>query len=925
VINPRHALGIGALAVAFLCPSPGATVEYGSPAGRLPAEHLRTSPFNAILPSGRIVTPAGTSVVTGMNALGVALSPDGRYAVVSNDDERQGRTHSLLDPLTTGGYSLAVVETATMRVVDRYTDPNAQFFAGVAALPDPANPARTLVLASGGPSNIVYALTLDANGHLTADRRYTIPIAGPIDPNFGDADHSFPGSIVVSRDGRRAYVVNEGGGNVAAIDTAQRVTSGIARGVGFFPFGAALAGDHLLVTNEGLMRYATATTPSLVPPFLVPAPDLQRASSLSLLGIAPGGDLATAAADATAGPPALAMDPPTDGLHVVGGAHPTAIVTTPDGAYAFVAMTNVDRIATVQLTGTPHVAGGTELRLFDRGPYGTQPTALALSADGSTLYVALAGLNAVAVLDARDPLHLHRRGLIPTGWYPTALTLSHDDAALFVVNTKGFGHDANFTGDPTIFADANATWSTLERIDLASVRLTESTVTTLHNARVAIAKNPPAYPKALRNVVVILEENKTFDSMLGDLGYGPADREYVQFGEKITPNLHALARRYALAGNMFADAEESDAGHQFFAGGIATAYSERTLFVKTGRYPLINKNEDPEDYPRLGYIFNELARRNIPFRDYGDLVRVAGYDEGQAPDVRTDDPGFVNTDDRTAPTQGLGGMYTQSVPALAILGGHIDLNYPGWNLRIRDERRAREFLRDYDALVRVHRQPRYTYIWLPADHTGAGADIPPIPEEVADADRALGMIVQYFSHLPSWKNTTIFIAPDDAQSTQDHIDEYRTYTLVVSPYAKPHFVGMRHLSTVSVLKTTEQILGLHPLAIGDLLATDMSDFFGRRADLRPYTALAVPTQTASVEGNRIAQLLTLTDQSNADQDTVRGARIVALSRRADDLARRRHAMRPAVYAHLQAEYYQDALAVVRDEPAPDRDLDDDDE
>ncbi len=129
-------------------------------------------------------------------------------------------------------------------------------------------------------------------------------------------------------------------------------------------------------------------------------------------------------------------------------------------------MTNVDRIATVALRGTPRAVGGTELRLFDKGPYGTQPAALALSKDGSRLYVALAGLNAVAVIDARDPVHLHRLGLIPTGWYPTALALASDDRTLYVVNTKGYGHDAGFTGDPAIFADSNATWSTLQKVDL---------------------------------------------------------------------------------------------------------------------------------------------------------------------------------------------------------------------------------------------------------------------------------------------------------------------------------------------------------------------------------------------------------------------------------------------------------------------------
>ncbi len=79
------------------------------------------------------------------------------------------------------------------------------------------------------------------------------------------------------------------------------------------------------------------------------------------------------------------MDAAPDGLRLVGGAHPTAIVATADGAYAFVAMTNVDRIATVALGATPHVAGGTELRLFDRGPVrhaadgaGAQPRRIAL-------------------------------------------------------------------------------------------------------------------------------------------------------------------------------------------------------------------------------------------------------------------------------------------------------------------------------------------------------------------------------------------------------------------------------------------------------------------------------------------------------------------------------------------------------------------
>ena len=807
-----------------------AVVQYGAPAGRLPAGHFHSAVYDAILPSGRLVTPAGDNVVVGMNAFGFALSPDGRFAIVSNDDEREYKVHSAIDPLTFGGYSLTVVDTTTMSVVDRYRAFNEPFFAGVVALTDPQNAARTLVLASGGPSNIVYAFTLDSGGHLAPDAAHVIAVPSPGDPAFADAGHSFPGTLVTARDGRRVYVVNEGGDAVSAIDTARRSVSGVTRMVGFFPAGAALAGERLLVTNEGLMRYAR-TAEQLVPPFREPPADLLRASSLSLVGTTPDGDLS--AADVPPFVPAVPMDPTPDGTIVIGGAHPTAIAVSPDNAYAYVAMTNVDRIATVVLDATPHVVGGTELRLFDRGPYGTQPDALALSKDGTRLYVALAGLNAIAVIDAHDPIHLHRLGLIPTGWYPSALALSANDRVLYVTNAKGFGHDAGFTGDPAIEADSSTVWSTFEKIDLAQVHVSTTTLTTLKNTRVVTGSKPPSYPKALRNVVVILEEARTFDSVLGDLGYGPADPGLVAFGETVTPNLHALARRFAVAGNLFADAEESDAGHQFVYAGIATAYTEKTLAVKSGRRTLVNANEDPEDYPRLGYIFNSLARHKISFRDYGDLVRLAGYDEGAAADPKTDDADFLGPDDVHALTHGLGGRYTLDVPAPAVLAGRIDLNYPGQNARIRDERRARDFMRDYDLLVKAHRQPRYTAIWLPSTDAG-------------DGDRALGEIVQHLSHLASWKNTAIFIMPASAQNARDHVDEYRSYAVVVSPYAKRTFVGMRHLSTVSVLKTTEQLFGLPPLALGDLLATDMSDFFTPKpANARPYTVVPVSPQTGA--------------------------------------------------------------------------------
>jgi DNA-binding beta-propeller fold protein YncE len=776
-------LGTGTVGAAAAVPPP--VVTFSAPAGALATGHLRGMTYDAVLPSGRLVTPAGTSAVVGMGALGVALTPDGRYAIVSNGAERGGHVRSGVDPQTAGGSSLAVVDVASMTVVDRYRAADESFYAGVAALADPQDPARVLVLASGGGTHAVYAFTLDAGGHLSRDRTHVIPIPGRTDQAFADSGLSYPAALLAARDGRHAYVVNELGDGVAELDTERRALVGGLHATGFRPAGVALAGSRLLVTNEGMMRYGVLPAPAEAPPFRIPAADLRRASSLAMLALYPDGNLA----DENGG---VAMDPPPDGLATVGGAHPTGIVTTADGGYAFVAMANVDRVSVVELGAAPHVLGGVELRLFDHGPYGTQPTALALSRDGSRLYVALAGLNAIAVIDARDPAHLHRLGLIPTGWAPNALALAADDRTLFVVNERGFGTDTGFTGDPSVEGDASAVWSTLQRIDLASVRLAETTRATLAATR-RVLTSAPRYPKAIRNVVLLLVQGRTFDAALGDLGVGPADPAFVNEPESVTPNLHALARRYALAGNLFADAEDADAGQQCALAGLTSAYTARHLGT-VGRGPFA-RSQDPENELRTGTIFNALARQQLSFRDYGALLRVAGYANG---------------------------AYTLDAPAAAVLSGHVDASYPGPDPAIPDGRRADEFARDYGSLA----PPRFAAVWL------AGRD-------PAEGDRALGAIVSFLSHRPQWRSTAIVVMPIAAEGGRDHVDEHRTFAVVVSPYAKRRFIGQRHLSTAGALKTIDGILGLPALTLGDLLATDMSDFFTSVPDPSPYEALPV--------------------------------------------------------------------------------------
>jgi DNA-binding beta-propeller fold protein YncE len=757
----------GALAAPAVAAAP--TVSYAPPAGLLPAGRLHGSVYDAVLPSGRFVVPAGVSAVTGVDAEGLALSPDGRFAIVGNDDNGSLQALSPIDPAATGGPTLAVMDTATMTPVEHLRAPAGEtFLGGVVAVRDPASPERTLVLAAGGAGDAVYAFTLDADGQLTPDGRNVIRIPGPTDPAFANFGDSGPTALVVAPNGFHAYVVDAAGGTVATIDLLTRRLVGAPRPVGFFPSSAALAGSRLLVSNEGMMRYGVVAQRTPAPPFGTPPAALDRASSLSLIDVNASGALAPPALD-TAGPSTVPMDPPADGLHVIGGAHPTAIAVTPDTRYAFVAMTNVDRIATVALDETPHVAGGTELRLFDRGPYGTQPCALVLSRDGSRLYVAMRGLNAIAVIDARDPLHLHRLGLIPTGWAPNALALSNDDRTLFVVNQMGFG------------SVGSAIWSTLQRIDLAGIKLAESTRATLGATRTVVTV-PATYPHAIRNVVEIAIDGRSFDD--------PA----------VTPNLHALAERYALANNFYADAATADLDHHVLVSGIATAFAE----LKAGSGDAVFAGaDDPEDASRIGSIFDALARRNISYRDYGGFLGLAGL---------------------------AGGTYGFDVPAPASLAGHVDLDYPAPDPAVSDLSRADAFVRDYEALVATDATPRFAYVSLP----GAQA---------ADTDAAIGKLVDRLSHLITWRTTAVIVVADGTGVASDHVTAARSFALVISPYAKRRFTGGRHLSSASVLTTVDGIFALPPVSLGDLLAGGMTDFFTRLPDARPYIALrAAPAQ-----------------------------------------------------------------------------------
>ncbi len=109
------------------------------------------------------------------------------------------------------------------------------------------------------------------------------------------------------------------------------------------------------------------------------------------------------------------------------GSHPSALLLSPDEKTLYVALANTDYVAAVSTEdGKPTHWFSTKLAGLEYG--GTSPVALALSPDGKQLFVAAANLDAVAIFDTAGATKSNSSetpqrasGFIPTEWYPTAL------------------------------------------------------------------------------------------------------------------------------------------------------------------------------------------------------------------------------------------------------------------------------------------------------------------------------------------------------------------------------------------------------------------------------------------------------------------------------------------------------------------------
>lgn len=505
------------------------------------------------------------------------------------------------------------------------------------------------------------------------------------------------------------------------------------------------------------------------------------------------------------------------------GLHPSGMVLSPSHLRLFVACSNSDLIYVID-TRTDEVIERISVRREAGLPFGSSPNALAISADGQTLYVANGTDNAICTIQLGSPSRV--LGFIPTGWYPGSVLLDETSGLLFVANVKGVGS----RNQKTQAAGFNS-HDHLGSVSIIPIpdeqKLSEQSAQVLANNSLVkeLVSSKLRTLGKFKHVVYIIKENRTYDQIFGDLPQGNGDPDLVFFGKEVTPNHHKLAEEFVLLDNYYCSGILSADGHQWTDEAYVTDYIEKFFGDFSRSYPY--DGDDALAYASSGFIWDNVLRNGLTFRDYGEFVEaIIEPADATFSDIYSD---FVN---------GTQNVKIRAKANLEQLQPYLCPSYVGFPNKVPDVYRAAEFIKELKAFEKSGDFPNFSILLLPSDHTsGTSPGLPTPRAAVADNDVALGQIVEAISKSKFWKETCIFVTEDDPQAGLDHVDGHRTVGMVISPYTKRKEVVSTYYSQINMVRTMEEILNIPPMNQMDLAAEPMFDCFTEQPDFRPYEAL----------------------------------------------------------------------------------------
>jgi DNA-binding beta-propeller fold protein YncE len=767
-------------------------------------------PDLGITGNGRLLHPEGTLVDLGNFPTGGAVTPNGRfYWTIST-----GRGHN----------DIRIVSVKTKSVVQVVPLPGSS--GGVAM--DPSRPLAYVSGVSdsdsghadqqepglaGREGDVIHVFDYSATTGRARFRRVLAvppPANTPPPQNFpptNTAPVAWPDRLAISPDGARLLVPLNLADQAAIVD----VGSGAVRYVatGSYPYGAAITPDG----KTGLVSNEASGTVSFV--------DLAAGTKI--------GDV--------------------DLGHLT---HPEAIAVDRPGRLAYVAVANSDRVAKLDVQSRTAVGSLSTARAAGDG---TTPTALTLTPDGSHLLVAESGADELAVFRTSNDSLV---GRIPTAAYPTDVRVTPDGRTLLWIAAKGLGTGPNLNG-PNPFETTDANTNSFEYLpiitlgkagllrfpgdgEIADLTGVADAQVQPSNAQSAPGGTPLRANGPIKHVFYLVRENRTYDQVLGDDARGDGDPSLTLFANE-TPNLHALVRRFPLLDHLYANSEASIDGHFWTSAAKVSDYVEKNWFQNYGgRGRPYDFGVYATTFPQDGFLFDQADRDGISWFNYGEAIAgVVGVfpDKDRTPDVAADQNRKLAKSDL-----GQNGCYANdsSVGKDSISGQEIfDSSLPT-GAPTGSQSRFDCFNQRFTAQLATGTVPALNYMVLTNDHTRGlepGARTP--GAMIADNDRALGQIVERISHSSVWSSSAIFVVEDDSQDGADHVDAHRTEAAVISPYARRGAVVHDRYDQLSIIRSIELILGMHPLGLFDALATPMYDAFGQApANTEPYAA--VPEQ-----------------------------------------------------------------------------------
>lgn len=811
-----------------------------------------------VLPSGRYATPVGEVLRITNDPYGMAISPNGEKAVT--------------------------LHNGVITVID-LTSLNAQRIPSYdGKIPSPLSDGSFLGVAFSTDSKKVYLSGGDKGDIVIYDieklnKLDSISLNGKV--NGQDFQDSFTSDLMLNPDKNELLVLDRGNFRMVRIDLAtKKVTASIK--VGRQPFGIAMSPDkkQAFVANVGVYSYPLVigatpenfenlrishhpygeNTPESINGTLVEgkqipglgSPNHPDAMSVFTIDLEKNNVINKFKTGYLIGET-------VEDAEVVGGASPNSIAV--GKKFAYITNATNDNIAIIDHT-TQKIVGHIPIQADHRIDKlrGFLPFGITMSKDEKTLYVALLGFNAVAVIDIPTKT---TKGLIPSGWGPTRVELSNDEKYIYIITCRGLGAGPN--GGEGFVPPIQG--NSVSQIQLGSFQkvamptdeeLSTYTKQSVDNTFIETTiaddgKNPlPPLPglreSPIKHVVYITKENRTYDEVFGQLKGGAGDSTLARYGInntytlpdslknlfpnlRIAPNHIKAAKQFSFSDNYYCDSDASVHGHHWLVGVIpnewveSNASTSKTVMpfskAEGRRFPKTIGSVDPEDYAEIGGLWEALERQHIEFYNFGQ-ANESGHEREEWYDTNT------------------GAAHAVMIPMQKALFTRTSHNYAGYNMNIPDQYRMDQFEKEFTEkwIDSNDEMPAFITMMIPNDH-GTSPDsaqgYPYRQSYMVDNDLAVGRVLHFLSRTKYWKDMLVIITEDDPQGGVDHIDAHRSILMMAGPYVKKGYVSHTHANFGAILKTIYNILNVPYVNHFDLTGSLLQDFFTDQPDFTPYT------------------------------------------------------------------------------------------